>query len=99
MVLPIMCSFSRRKLAADLVKEIKDEGDLVRRSGMSRARGLQYCKALPVRMQVKVIGEQPEFGELARRPEPGLIGMEGVAGSGIGDHHDLVIWCAIEKFF
>src|ERR1700693_5574011 len=87
----------RREFAAQLVEEIKYETDLVHRRDLSCARGLQYGEALPVGMQVKVVGEQSEFGELAGRPELGLIGMEGVAGSGVGDHHDLVVRRTIER--
>jgi hypothetical protein len=48
MVLPIMRSFSGGHAAAKLVNEIEDEADLVHRSGLSCARGLQYGEALTV---------------------------------------------------
>src|SRR6266478_438813 len=98
MVLPIMRSFSGREFAAEFVEEIEDETYLVHRSGLSCARGLQYCKPLTVGVQVKVIREQPEFGELAGRPELGLVGVEGVAGRRVGDYHDLAVQRAIKKF-
>jgi hypothetical protein len=41
-------SFPWRKFAANLVEEIEDEADLVHRSGLFRARGLQYGEAFAV---------------------------------------------------
>ena len=52
-------SFSGRDFAADLVEEIEDEADLVHRSGLFCARGLQHGEALAVGVQVKVIGAGP----------------------------------------
>src|SRR6266849_8681418 len=99
MVLPIMgrSFLSGREFAAELVEEIEDEADLVHRSALFCARGLQHGETLAVGVQVKVI-VVPAVGELAGRPELGLVGMEGVAESGVGDYHDLAILCTIKKF-
>jgi hypothetical protein len=72
-----MRSLSGRDFAADLVEEIENEADLVYRTGLFRARGVQHRETLAVRMQVKVVGARAEVGELAGRPELWLIGMEG----------------------
>src|SRR5437870_1751760 len=97
MVWPIMVtSFSRREFAADLIEEIEDEADLVHGSGLFCARGLQHGEALAVGVQVKVRA-QPAVGELAGRPELGLVGTEGVAGSRVSHRHDLVVLCTIKK--
>src|ERR1700739_2798208 len=90
MVLPIMRSLSGWEFIAELLKEIEDEGDLVHRSCLSCARGLQHGEALAVGVQIKVIGSAA-VGELAGRPELGLVGAEGVAGSGVVDHHNLAV--------
>src|SRR5712691_8374852 len=99
MVWPIMWpSFrSRREFAAKLVEEIEDEADLVHRSGLFCAWGLQNGEVLAVRVQVKVIVAQPAVGELPGRADLGLVGMEGIAGSGVADHHDLAVRSAIKK--
>src|ERR1700693_6015163 len=97
MVLPIMRSLSWRDFASDLVEEIENEADFIHRSGLFGARSLQHGKALTVRVQVKGVVARPAVGELAGRPELGLVGMEGVAGSGVADHHDLDVRRAIKK--
>jgi hypothetical protein len=97
MVWPIIDSFSGREFAADLVEEIEDEADLVHRSILFCAWGLQHGEALAVGVQIKVIGG-PAVGELTGRPELGLVAVEGIAGSGVGDDHYLVVKGAIKKF-
>src|SRR5579864_8971701 len=97
MALPTTRSLSGREFAAELVEEIEDEADLVHRSSLFRARGLQHGEALAVGVQVKVIVGPYLCGELTRRPELRLVGAEGVAGSGVGDHHDLVVHGLIKK--
>ena len=48
------------------------------------------AKRLPSGCSVKVdVG--PTVGELAGRPELRLVGVERIAGSGVGDHHDLAV--------
>src|SRR5579863_1119794 len=91
MVCPIMCSFSGREFAAEFIEEIKDETYLVRSRRLFCARGLQYGEAFAVGVQVKVRVAPAALSELAGRPELGLVGMEGVAGSGVINHHDLAV--------
>src|SRR5580704_5338411 len=98
MVWPIMRSFPGREFTADLVEEIEDEADLVHRSGLFCARGLQHGEAFSVGVRVKVIEAQPALGELAGRPELRLVGMEGVTGSDVTHRHDFAVRRAIKKF-
>src|SRR5712692_6215623 len=88
---------SLREVAAKLVEEIEDEADLVHRSGLLCDRGLQYGEAFAVGVQAKVRVAKPAVGELAGRPELGLVGMEGIAGSGVGNHADLAVRRTIKK--
>src|ERR1700676_3909639 len=97
MVWPIMPSLSGRDFAADFVKEIQDEADLVHLNILLCAWGLQHREAVTVGVQVKVIDTRPAVGEPGGRPEPRLVGAEGIAGSGVGNHHDLAVLSAIKK--
>src|ERR1700686_3046521 len=97
MVVPIMRSLSGRHFAAEFVEEIEDEADLVHRSILFRARGLQHGEALSVGVQVEVIEAQPAIGELAGRPELGFVSGKGVSGSGVAGHHELALARTIKK--
>src|SRR3972149_4937257 len=89
-----------REFAADLVEEIEDEADLVvHRSGLLRARSLQHGEAFAVGGQVKAPDTPSGGSELTGRPGLGLAGAEGVAGNGIGRHHDIDVRRKIKKFF
>src|ERR1700680_980535 len=92
-----MHSLSWREFATEFSEEIEDEADLVHRGGLIFARSFQHGEAFAVGVQVKVKVGQPAVGELAGRPELGLVGMEGIAGSGVGNHHDLAVRRAIKK--
>jgi hypothetical protein len=91
-----MRSLSGRDFVADLVEEIEDQGDLVHCRRLFCVRGLQYGESLAAGVQVKII-IWPAIGKLVGRPELGLVGVEGVAGSPVSDHHDLAVESAVKK--
>src|ERR1700674_2541982 len=98
MVWPIMRSLPGRDFTADLVEEVEDKADVVHHSGLFCAWGFQHGETLAVGMHVKVVDARSDVGELAGRPELRLVGAKGVAGKGVGNHHDLAVLCTIKKF-
>src|SRR5712692_4333811 len=79
---------------------LEDEADLVHLGGFSGAAGLEHGKALAIGVRVKAIsGGSIDAAELAGRPELRFVGMEGVAGSGVGGNHNLVVRRDIKKLF